>query len=75
MTKAFVLLNTENDCSKEVYDKLKEIASVQEIFRMYGVYDIIILVEEPDMKTLKDTVFHNIRKFKGVKATLTLLIM
>ena len=75
MTKAFVLLNTENDRSEAVYEKLNDISSIEEKFRMYGVYDIIVLIEEPDMKTLKETVFHKIRKYKGVKTTLTLLVM
>ena len=75
MSKAFVLLNSETGLEKEVFEKINAFSSVKEIFSLYGVYDIIILVEEQDMNQLKETIFHRIRLIKGVKATLTLIVM
>ena len=75
MTKAFVLLNSETGYEKNNLDLMKSLPSVKEAFRIYGVYDIILMVEEEDMKQLKETIFHKIRMTDGVRATLTLLIL
>lgn len=75
MTKAFVLLNSETGKEDENLEKIKALPSAKEAFRIFGVYDIIVLVEESDMKQLKETIFHKIRMINGVRATLTLLIL
>lgn len=75
MTKAFVLLNSETGQENSNLEIIKKLTSVKEAFRIFGVYDIIILVEEDDMKQLKETIFHKIRMIDGVRATLTLLVL
>ncbi len=75
MTKAFVLLNSETGQEDDNLLKIKDFLIVKEAFRTFGVYDIIILVEEEDMKQLKETIFHKIRMIDGVRATLTLLVL
>ena len=75
MTKGFVLLNSETGQEDDNLLKIKDFLIVKEAFRTFGVYDIIILVEEEDMKQLKETIFHKIRMIDGVRATLTLLVL
>ena len=75
MTKAFVLVNSETGYEKENIESIKKLSSILEAYRVYGVYDIIVLVEELDMTLLKETIFHHIRMLQGVRSTLTLLIV
>jgi DNA-binding Lrp family transcriptional regulator len=42
---------------------------------VYGVYDIMIKVEADSMDKLKEFISSKIRRVKGVKSTLTMLIM
>ena len=74
MTKAFILVNTETENDEYVFENIKLLPTVKEIFRVLTNYDIIFLIEEPDMAHLKEAVFHKIRMINGVKSTLTLLI-
>ena len=69
------MVNSETGYEKENLEHFKTLSSIIEAYRIYGVYDIIVLVEEQNMALLKETIFHHIRMTKGVKATLTLLIV
>jgi DNA-binding Lrp family transcriptional regulator len=47
---------------------------VKEVFRVYGVYDIIAKVESDTMDKVKETITWKLRNLKGVKSTLTLIV-
>ena len=75
MNKAFVFLNTEVDATNLVYDNLKNIPGITEIYKIYGSYDIALRIEVTDVNALKDLVTNRIRKEDGVRSTVTLLII
>ncbi|MCC2649171.1 MAG: putative transcriptional regulator, AsnC family [Nitrososphaeraceae archaeon] len=54
---------------------MKSIPGVKEAYTVYGVYDIMIKVEADSMDKLKEFISSKIRRVKGVKSTLTMLIM
>ena len=54
---------------------MKSIPGVKEAYAVYGVYDIMIKVEADSMDKLKEFIGSKIRRVKGVKSTLTMLIM
>ena len=74
MTKAFILVNTETENDEYVFETIKSLPTVKEIFRVYTNYDIILLIEEPDMAHIKEVIFHKLRMINGLKSTLTILI-
>ena len=74
MPNAFVLLNTQIGREENIIRDLKNLEEVKEVFRVYGVYDIIAKVESDTMDKVKETITWKIRKFKGVKSTLTLIV-
>ena len=41
MPNAFVLFNTESGREEDIIRELKNIDEVKEVFRVYGLYDII----------------------------------
>jgi DNA-binding Lrp family transcriptional regulator len=75
MPRAFVLVNAELGYETKLADEMKGISGVNDAYTIYGVYDILLKVEAPTMDRLKEFISLKIRRVKGVKSTLTMLIM
>jgi DNA-binding Lrp family transcriptional regulator len=75
MTSAYVLINTEIGSEDEVLSKLQQIGNVKEVHLVYGVYDLVALVEASDLDKLKEIVTWKIRKLDKVRSTLTMIIV
>jgi DNA-binding Lrp family transcriptional regulator len=75
MPRAFVLVNAELGYETKLADEMKGISGVNDAYTIYGVYDILLKVEAPTMDRLKEFISMKIRRVKGVKSTLTMLIM
>ncbi|MFX0150323.1 MAG: Lrp/AsnC family transcriptional regulator [Candidatus Hodarchaeota archaeon] len=72
---AFVMVNAEIGEEEEVFRYLTEEIGVEEAYVVYGVYDLIAKVSADSMKNLKDLVINQIRQAKGVRSTLTMIIV
>ncbi|MFX0182471.1 MAG: Lrp/AsnC ligand binding domain-containing protein [Candidatus Hodarchaeota archaeon] len=72
---AFVMVNAEIGEEEEVFRFLTEELGVEEAYIVYGVYDLIAKVTADSMKNLKDMVINQIRQAKGVRSTLTMIIV
>ena len=75
MPNAFVLFNTELGREENIIRDLKNFEEVKEVFRVYGVYDIIAKVESDTMDKVKEIITWKLRKLTGVKSTLTMIVM
>jgi DNA-binding Lrp family transcriptional regulator len=75
MPRAFVLVNAELGYETKLADEMKGISGVNDAYTIYGVYDILLKVEAPTMDRLKEFIGTKIRRMRGVKSTLTMLIM
>jgi DNA-binding Lrp family transcriptional regulator len=75
MPMAYVLLTTETGAVKDVIGALEKIGSVKETYMVYGVYDIIALVEAETMAKLKEIVTWSLRSLDKVRSTLTMIIV
>jgi DNA-binding Lrp family transcriptional regulator len=75
MPRAFVLVNAELGFETRLADEMKGISGVRNVYTIYGVYDILVKVEAPTMDKLKEFISTKIRRIRGVKSTLTMLIM
>ena len=75
MPNAFVLLNTELGREENIIGELRNMEEVKEVFRVYGVYDIIAKVESDTVDKLKEIITWKLRKLTGVKSTLTMIVM
>ena len=73
MSIAYTLINSETGYEAEVIEELKKLPGVQEIYQLYGVYDIIIKLEAESLEELKETMLFRVRKLERVKTTLTLI--
>ncbi|MCE4603922.1 MAG: Lrp/AsnC ligand binding domain-containing protein [Aeropyrum sp.] len=75
MPEALVAINVDVGKEDEVFQTLLDMPEVKEVFMVYGIYDIITLVEAPSMDQLRETITGKIRKIDGVKMTLTMVIV
>jgi len=73
MPTAFVLINTELGSETDVLKDVKKVAGVEEVYAVYGTYDIVAKVKAETMDRLKEIVTVRIRKVNNVRATLTLM--
>ena len=75
MPEAFVLMNAELGSEESIINELQKIDLVKHVYQVYGVYDIVALVEGETMDKVKETITWNLRKLNGVKSTLTMIVM
>ncbi len=75
MPTAFVMINTEISCEKEVLDDIRKINAVKESYIVYGVYDIVAKVGADTMDNLKEIITWKVRTLDKVRATLTMILI
>ena len=75
MATAFVLINAEIGAEAEVLRDLRPIPEVREAYLVYGVYDIIAIVETSTMQELKDAISLKVRRLDKVHSTLTMIVI
>jgi DNA-binding Lrp family transcriptional regulator len=75
LATAYVLINVEIGSEDEVLRNLDPISEVKEAHLVYGVYDIIAVIETETMQELKDTVSWKIRRLDKVRSTLTMIVV
>ena len=74
-TKAYILIETAVGKSKYVSDQLRGIKSVVRGDAVTGPYDIIAVVNAPDLTTVGDLVTSQIHVIDGIVRTITCLSM
>ena len=75
MPRAYVLINTEPKFMEKVVEILEKLDSVEEIFPVYGVYDVVAKIRADSMGELKEIVTWKVRSLKEVRSTITMLIL
>ena len=73
--KAFVLINADLGAEKDILDQIKSIPNVVESHIVYGVYDIVIKVEDESLDRVKDAVTRRIRTLEKIRSTLTMIVV
>ncbi|MFA4955574.1 MAG: Lrp/AsnC ligand binding domain-containing protein [Candidatus Methanoperedens sp.] len=72
MTIGFVLINVSPGTEKKVFDTMIQWDEIQELYPLFGDYDLIAKVQTSDYEGLSDIVVNKIRALKGVTETKTL---
>ncbi|MEM0026421.1 MAG: Lrp/AsnC ligand binding domain-containing protein [Ignisphaera sp.] len=75
MAKAIVLLNTDVGMEEEVVKLLSQIPEVKEVHIVYGIYDVVAIVEAENFDKLRNAVISRIRRLPHIKATTTLIVV
>ncbi|MCE4624827.1 MAG: Lrp/AsnC ligand binding domain-containing protein [Desulfurococcales archaeon] len=75
MTKAIIMINTDVGKEDEIMEKLFELEEVKDVFLVYGIHDIVAIVETETMDQLRSLITEKIRQMDGVKNTLTSIVV
>jgi DNA-binding Lrp family transcriptional regulator len=74
MPSAYVLINSDMGYESEVLKEIKKVEGVEQVFALYGVYDIIVRVSSESLDELKNIITWKIRRMKGVTAALPMIL-
>ena len=66
MNQAYVLLNVDYKHQKNIIDKAESLSTVQNVKTMYGIYDLMIILESDDMGAIKKTIDEDIHELDGI---------
>ena len=69
MYKGFVLINTSPEIEHEVYNRLCKISGINELYPLFGEYDLLAKIELKDYDTLINMIKNNIKTIEGVLDT------
>ena len=61
--------------TKSIFQVVSKNIKEKHVYQVYGVYDIVALVEGESMDKVKETITWKLRKLNGVKSTLTMIVM
>jgi DNA-binding Lrp family transcriptional regulator len=75
MTRAFVLINTNLGTEDVLQSELQKVEGIVAVYQVYGVYDMVVVIEAESEEQLKHIVFSQIRTLKYLRSTLTLNVM
>jgi len=75
MVEAYVFVECEHGKSAAAVEKLRSIGGVRDARMVTGPYDVIVLVEASSFKVLGDVVIKKMQAVKGVKRTLTNVVI
>ncbi|WP_290596421.1 MULTISPECIES: Lrp/AsnC ligand binding domain-containing protein [unclassified Archaeoglobus] len=72
MALGFVLIKVSPGKERRVYDTLAGLEEVEELYPLFGEYDLIAKIVVRDFEELSDVVVNKIRSIDGVVETKTL---
>ena len=64
--QAYVLLNVDYKHQKSIISKSKSFSTVQNVKTMYGIYDLMMILESDDMGAIKKTIDVDIHELHGI---------
>jgi DNA-binding Lrp family transcriptional regulator len=72
-TRAFVLIETAVGKTKDVVGELSGVEAVASVDVVTGPYDIIAIIEAPDLSSVGETVTGSVHTISGIVRTVTCL--
>ena len=64
--QAYVLLNVDYKHQKNIINKAESLSTVKNVKTMYGIYDLMIILESDDMGAIKKTIDEDIHDLNGI---------
>jgi len=72
---AFVDIFVESPMMDDVVNALKKLPNLEELYEVTGEFDIVSLVSASDIEEFRDTLKNKIMKIKGVRSTVTSVVL
>jgi DNA-binding Lrp family transcriptional regulator len=74
-TKAYILIECSIGRTKDVVMGLKKLKGIKSVETVTGPYDVIAVVEFETLNELGDLVTQNVQMARGIKRTVTCLVV
>lgn len=71
---AYVLINCELGSENETIEKIRKVPEVVDVYRVFGVYDIILRISSNNLETLKEIITWKIKKLDEVRSALSMIV-
>lgn len=75
MERAIVLVNVAPGSEETVVSSLKSAKGVREVNQLYGLYDLLVVVEGETEQEVKSIISERMRSSPGVIATITMKVV
>ncbi|MDG6989146.1 MAG: Lrp/AsnC family transcriptional regulator [Nitrososphaerota archaeon] len=75
MERAIVLVNLSPGAEEQSISALKETSGIKAVYQLYGLYDLLVMVEGADDQAVKSIIAENLRSKPGVVSTITMKIL
>ncbi|MGD1838303.1 MAG: Lrp/AsnC ligand binding domain-containing protein [Nitrososphaeraceae archaeon] len=66
MSEAYILLNVNFKEQKTIIEKIKNISTVKSVRTVYGIYDIIVIMESSNMQEIKNSIDVDLHNIDGI---------
>jgi len=64
--QAYVLLNVDYKYQKDIINKARSLPTVENVKTMYGIYDLMVILESNDMGAIKKTIDVDLHELDGI---------
>ena len=75
MERAIVLVNLSPGTEEASMTALKGMAGIKSVYQLYGLYDLLVMVEGADDQEVKSIIADQLRSKAGVVSTITMKIL
>ena len=73
MNEAFVLLNVDYKQQQNIIETAKKILTVKEVKTIYGIYDVLIILQSNNMQDIKTAIDVDLHKIDGINNITSLI--
>jgi DNA-binding Lrp family transcriptional regulator len=73
LSEAYILLNVNYKDQQRIIEEAKKVSFVKAVKSVYGIYDIIVILESEDLQALKNTIDVSISNIKGITNLTTII--
>ena len=74
MVKAYILMNIKQDVAAEVIEEMRKLDGVEAIDAIFGEYDLIAVVNVPDINKISRLITELRSKTEGIERTSTIIV-
>ena len=75
MEKAIVLVNLTPGSEEQSMSALRSTAGIKSVYQLYGLYDLLVMVEGADDQAVKSIIADSLRSRPGVVSTITMKVL
>lgn len=75
MEKAIVLVNLSPGTEEATTASLRNGPGISEVYQLYGLYDLLVVVAGPDDQAVKATIAQRLRSNQNIISTITMKVV